>query len=110
MTVGRGLLRLWVVLSVCWVVAIGAITWSTFPHERWLPVAPWVRPRHANDVFIPDCPQPDPKVNQEVCSLDSEARVEAIKRGAVLAFAPPIGVLILGVAFAWVVKGFRSSK
>jgi hypothetical protein len=37
----------------------------------------------------------------------SEERVEAIKTGVAHAFAPPIGILILGVAFAWVVRGFR---
>jgi hypothetical protein len=40
----------------------------------------------------------------------SKERARQIKTGAVLAFAPPIVVLILGLAFAWVVKGFRHQQ
>jgi hypothetical protein len=33
--------------------------------------------------------------------------MEQIKKAAVLAFAPPALVIILGAAFAWAVNGFR---
>ena len=40
----------------------------------------------------------------------SKERARQIEGGAVLAFVPPIGVLILGLAFAWVVRGFRHQQ
>jgi hypothetical protein len=89
MTIGRGLLRLWVVLSVCWVLAIGAITLWTLPLDI------------SSDDF-------DPDAFLGRCDRGSSCTIyrrnEQIKNGSVLAFAPPIGVLILGLAFAWVAR------
>jgi hypothetical protein len=97
-TIGRGLLRLWVVMSVCWVLAIGAITLSTLPPDIRsddLPDAPWEKG------FNPDDPY---------SSTRSMRSLERIESGAVLASAPPIVVLVLGLAFAWVVRGFRHQQ
>jgi hypothetical protein len=57
----------------------------------------------------PDCGLDQNKLDPKKCWLEdhSKWRVEHVQSGAVLALAPPIGVLILGVAFAWVVRGFR---
>jgi hypothetical protein len=116
MTIGRRLLILWVVMSVCWVLAIGAITWSTLNWTKeWVLKPDWARnvdPAWAE--FKPVCPQPDPEHNQKLCYLEdhSKERMEQVKIGAVLAFAPPIVVLVLGFAFvwvvSWVVRGFRN--
>jgi hypothetical protein len=112
--IGRGLLRLWVVLSVCWVVAIGAVTWSTLNWTKeWKLVPDWAEKDDPSwaEVSTPVCAQPNPKSNQKLCYLEdhSKERVEQIKTGAVLAFTPPIGALVLGLAVAWVVRGFRRS-
>jgi hypothetical protein len=69
----------------------------------------WARGEDSND--LPDAPwiceqRPyDPKK----CGLEdhSRERAEQVKSAAVLAFAPPSILLILGAALAWVVRGFR---
>ena len=94
MTIGRGLLWLWVVLSVCWVSAVGAITWSTLNWTKeWVLKPDWagnVDPAWAEFKHVR--PQPDPEHNQKLCYLEdhSKERTEQIKTGAVLAFAPPM--------------------
>ena len=35
--VARGLFRLWLVLSVLWIVGVGVVTWRTFPANELLP-------------------------------------------------------------------------
>jgi hypothetical protein len=42
--------------------------------------------------------------------IRSSERIEQIKSGVVLALAPPLGVLVLGLAFAWVARGFRQEQ
>ena len=37
----RGLFRLWIVLSVCWIASIGAFASSTLPADEWVP--DWAR-------------------------------------------------------------------
>jgi hypothetical protein len=62
------------------------------------------------DVFVPfDCMPDDREINPQKCHLEdhSKERTEQIKEATALAFAPPFIVLVLGVAFAWVVRGFR---
>jgi hypothetical protein len=127
MTVGQGLLRLWVVLSICWVLVIGASTWSRLRVDALVPVPDFAAEgTYDADVFKPvdpeevgwgvsipfDCLSDDPRTPPRKCYLEdhSKERVEQIKTGAVLAFAPPIGVLVLGLAFAWVVRGFRHQQ
>jgi hypothetical protein len=113
MTIGLGLLRLWIAILVCWVLAVGAITWSTLDWTKeWVLKPDWARnvdPAWAEFKHL--CPQPDPEHNQKLCYLkdtSSGRRMEQIKTGAVLDFAP--GVLFLGLAFAWVVRGFRHQQ
>ena len=126
MTIGRGLLRLWVVLSVYWVLVIGASTWSTLRVDALVPVPDFATEGTNADLFKPvdpeevgwgvsipfDCLSDDPRTPPRKCYLEdhSKERARQIKTGAVLAFAPPIGVLILGLAFAWVVRGFRHQQ
>ena len=126
MTIGRGLLKLWVVLSVCWVLVIGASTWSTLRVDALVPVPDFATEGTNADSFKPvdpeevrwgvsipfDCLSDDPRTPPRKCYLEdhSKERARQIKTGAVLALAPPIVVLILGLAFAWVVKGFRHQQ
>ena len=127
MTIDRGLLRLWVVLSICWVLVIGASTWSRLRVDALVPVPDFAAEgTYDADVFKPvdpeevgwgvsipsDCLSDDPRTPPRKCYLEdhSKERARQIKTGAVLAFAPPIGVLVLGLAFAWVVRGFRHQQ
>jgi hypothetical protein len=121
MTIGRGLLRLWVVLSACWVLAIGASTWSTLRIDALVPVPEFATEGTNADLFKPvdpeevgwgvsipfDCLSNDPRTPPRKCYLEdhSKERAKQIKDGAVLAFVPPIVVLVLGLAF---VSGYRN--
>ena len=106
MTIGR-LLRLWVVMSVCWVLAIGAITtWLALDNTRevWLSET-----TVGTDTWRQVC---FPPIDETKCSHKdfTMPRAGLIKIGVALAFAPPIVVLVLGLAFAWVVGGFRHQQ
>ena len=105
---GRGLFRLWLVLSVCWGGATGAVIWWTLPADeevpgrvsddaKDLPDAPWIQN---------PAPSEATKPHTHVVVRSAE-RVEHIKKGAALAFALPLIVLVVGAGFAWVVIGFR---
>jgi hypothetical protein len=63
-----GLLRLWVAMSVCWVVAVGAITWSTLDWTKeWVLRQDWAR--NVDPAWAEFKHQPDPEHNQKLCYL-----------------------------------------
>jgi hypothetical protein len=101
----RGLFRLWLVLSVCWIVAVGAFTWATLPADE--EVAGWARDDSKALPPLPpgSKPQFDPSLPYVI--VRSAERVERIKSAAVLALAPPSIILVLGAAFSWAIQGFR---
>jgi hypothetical protein len=98
----RGLFRLWLILSVCWLVAVGASTWATLPE-----VPGWAKEEKGDIVQGSSSREFDPK-EFEAFKTSAE-RTERIKYAAVLAFAPPLIVVVLGAAFAWAITGFRPS-
>jgi hypothetical protein len=85
----RGLFRMWVVLSVCWIVAVGAIAWSGMPRN------------YQGDEEHPTGRSFIDRIVRE------HEREQDIKLGVAIAFVPPIIVLALGAATAWAIKGFR---
>jgi hypothetical protein len=109
----RGLFRLWIVLSACWIVAVGSFTWSTLPRdEEVVPpgyVVDFDKPLPTLPHWDPLDPKPPFDPNQPYTIIRSAERIEQIKRAVVVAFAAPSIVLILGTALAWVVRGFRSA-
>ena len=106
----RGLFRLWLVLSVCWIVAVGAFTWATLPEVPSRPPA-----KEEKSDIVQGESGPEFKFDPEAFEAfkrsaeRSAERTERIKSAAVLAFAPPSIVIVLGVAFAWAIKGFHPS-
>jgi hypothetical protein len=97
--VARGLLRLWLVLSVLWIGGVGVVTWQTFPPEI---------PERASFPYLcelnKDCSWLDRVKNQ--LDMDKEQRA-AIQSAVVLALAPPAFLLTLGSALVWAFRGFR---
>jgi hypothetical protein len=103
--VARGLFRLWLVLSVLWVVGVGVVTWHTFP---WLPE--W-----ATLPSICDLPASE-RSEEWDCSwlarvkaqlvMDKEQRA-ALLSAILLALVPPAFALALGSALMWALRGFR---
>jgi len=123
--VARGLFRLWLVLSVLWIGAVGIVTWRTFPVDDWFVPDPIV-PGSTADIC-------STAKNAEQCSdllraggknpiaaydlnlnwdrhglswIDKERR-EAIQFASIVALVPPAFVLALGSALVWAFKGFR---
>ena len=116
--VARGLFRLWLVLSVLWIGAVGIVVW----HEK-------------NWMFKPDGLILVPGSTADICStakdeqqcfdllraagknpytaldeLDrdrSEQRRKTIQFVSTVALVPPAFVLALGSALLWAVRGFR---
>jgi hypothetical protein len=86
--VGRGLFRLWLVLSVLWIGGVGVVTWCAFlgvPFVRW------------DDPIVEDRKLFGAKTEKE----------RLVRIGIVYALVPPVFVLGLGSGLVWAVRGFR---
>lgn len=107
----KGLLRLWVVLAVCWVSATSV--WK-FPHLTAQQVGYYdeatnhldqcQNPRDWLDVYIFCDKNPKSKTAHMVAVANWQRRSEAIS----WILLPPAMVLLLGNAGVWVLRGFRS--
>jgi hypothetical protein len=123
MRVARGLFRLWIVVSVIWIGGVVGVTWGTFPpaeltdQEVGLNTRPTECDGKSNDECTAiltrlgknpfdafDPPAPPPEAEPRYVSK----RRSAISFAAVAALAPPLVLLILGGAFGWAFRGFRS--
>jgi hypothetical protein len=133
----RGLLRLWIVLSVFWIAGVGAVTWATFPAEVAMlanPQKPGVPDNKTS--FDPDAylaakqksgvpdnkkltdedwipldepPGAPPPPSKSVSAPDRSAeRLAYVQRAAILGVAPSVLVLVVGAALTWVARGFRT--
>jgi len=109
--VARGLLRLWVVLSVLWIASVALETWWIFPVDDWvLPSADTKRGLTDEEFFglarKPDAkPAFDPSKPYQVVR-DTERRT-TIRSAVLLALAPPAFILAFGSALVWAFRGFR---
>ena len=133
----RGLFGLWIVLSAFWIAGVGAVTWATFPrlltdaefsilanpqkpgvpdahdppasesHQEVRSAEPAVLPDDGvSDDVVPDADDtPASESHQEVRSAE---RLAYVQRAAILGVAPPIFVLVVGAALAWMARGFRT--
>lgn len=112
----RGLFRLWLVASIVWVCAVGAVTWSTLP--KVLPPFDQL-PDQSKLVTDPNllaqlndpklqAPKPpfDPSKPYDVVVTAAERNALLFRAGQI-AFIPPVLLLVVGAALGWAVKGFR---
>ena len=118
MRIGRGLLRLWLVLSVLWVGGVGVTTWWTLPLDLCAtPPSGGLHHCEANDVIAagPNVDLVKPAANS-TSEFDptkpyripfDDLRRTQIKFGAAAAVLPPILVLAVGSGFVWAFRGFR---
>lgn len=114
---GRGLFRLWLVLSVLWIGGVAATTWWTLPVDLCATPPGGLHDCDANDLIRAGQntklvekeanlrPGFDPSKPYRI-PFDDLRRTE-IKFGAAAAVLPPIFVLALGSAFVWAFTGFR---
>jgi hypothetical protein len=95
--IARGLFRLWIVLSVLWIVGVAVIARMNLPQE-WPRTLVSVTPKPVFDPSKPYEVVPD--------SSDFERR-EAIKNTVGIALIPPTLLLIFGSALGWAIRGFK---
>lgn len=104
----RGFFRLWLVVSLLWIGGVAAMTWLTLPSFC---------PRHPSvgDVVDATCftaltAQPfDPDVFLAKFDAQAAVRQQAIERSILIALMPPLGLLVVGSALIWALRGFRPS-
>jgi hypothetical protein len=82
------LLRLWLVLSLCWIAGVGVYAWKQEPGISGYEIAS--SPEKQNEKEI-------------VGSLNAEL----VKRYAVYVLVPPLATLVLGFLGAWVVSSLE---
>jgi hypothetical protein len=92
MNLRRGLLRLWVVFSIAWIIAVGFHAY-TLGEEIDLP------PGYVLDLGP-----------GQLATVDLLGRTVVIDQSHLeWAFGPPIAVLIIGAVLWWAVAGFRQN-
>ena len=97
MRIARGLFRLWVVASILWVLFVSVMTWQTWPLDE-------------ERSGMTSAPTNDPEFEAWKAKNRIAERRDALVKGAVIAFTPPVAVLLLGMSLMWVARGFRPEK
>ena len=111
----RGLLlRLWLALSLCWIVAVGVYVWT---QEPWIWSRQWVITQTDPEVKV-DLGGQRVKIGREFLNLSPEQKNELIDEiratitgfgtyatRVTIAFGIPLAVLILGYGIRWVAVG-----
>ena len=108
MRVGRGLFRLWLVLSVLWIGAVvGAVGWVTWTDFTDDPACRLVSLLTGANCFPPVRGLPPGFYVEHPQEIILANRSGAVQRGIPLALLPPAFVLALGAALVWAIRGFR---
>jgi hypothetical protein len=111
---GRGLFRLWLVLSVLWIAGVTATTWWTLPVDLCATPPGGLHDCNANELIKSGQnvrlgketkPEFDPSKPYRVPFDD--LRHTAIEFALATAVLPPIFTLALGSALVWAFRGFR---
>ena len=108
MNMRRGLLRLWVLGTACWIVA------GVYIHQNDLLVLTGYEFRFYDFGVLVDCLEMDSSVGTWSSWFRPECYSPHPKPRAYLGLAwvlmPPVAVLILGSSICWVLSGFRGEK
>jgi hypothetical protein len=100
----RGLLRLWLALSLCWIVGVGALAWERGPvASRDQALAACFEARKAEGANALSCLNEVTPRNDPVRLVDIPI---TIKEYGAYALLPPLIAFVLGLLGAWVVAGF----
>jgi hypothetical protein len=102
----RGLFRLWLVLSLCWIVAVSVYAWKQEPWMLSLRVPACFEAKRAAGANPFNCFDVAEGVRLREASVRLADIAAAAKEYAVYAFLPPLIALVLGLSGAWMVSGF----
>jgi hypothetical protein len=102
----RGLLRLWLVLSLCWIVALGVFAWEQAPWKAFRMAACEEAGGNPIDCYDAERARPEAPVGlSDIAAVGKRWGKEL----AVFALLPPLITLVLGLLGVWVVSGFAHS-
>lgn len=79
----RGWLRLWIALTIIWLIGVATFAWINWPPD-------WIPPAYAVPV-------------QNAATLQRDM----VRRVIALAILPPVGMLLLAAMARWVYRGFK---
>jgi hypothetical protein len=88
----KGLLRLWLVLSLCWIAGVGVYAWKQ-------------EPGISSSQFAYETASSPERHNEK--EIEGSLNAELVKRYAAYVLLPPLSTLALGLLGAWVVSGFE---
>jgi hypothetical protein len=92
----RGLFRLWLVLSVLWIGAVGVYEWWTLPAGSLQQALIWG-----------PCEGPPTPPDELQRAPWLIAQCEDVRSASLLALLPPAFAFALGSALVWALRGFR---
>ena len=102
----RGLLRLWIVASICWVSSIAWIAWDD---DRTLTIKEGLTKSCIEDTKAQggnpfDC------FDSPEAILEDRPRTQRLIRWSTIALLPPTGALLVMLAALWVAAGFARDR
>ena len=128
--IARGLFRLWIVLSVLWIGCVGAITWGQYVYYEPLFKASGDHSSLTSTFVICEKAKTDKECFNFLAAAgknpfdaydlkwgdtglpgDADVKFGGIaweQLPVALALVPPAFVLVIGSAFVWAFRGFRS--
>jgi hypothetical protein len=113
--VGRGLFRLWAVISVFWIAGVAIETWRSYPADERGVLKPVTDPALLALLNAPDAGSvravdEKPAFDQSkpyMVVRDSERR-DALQSGVLLALGLPALVFLIGLSLSWALRGFST--
>jgi hypothetical protein len=94
----RRLLRIWLVLSLCWIAGVGLYAWKQ---------EPWTLSSFREFVFEDDPGSARDQQNESADEIINRLDAETAKQYALLLIVPPLATLAFGLLTAWVLTSFE---
>jgi hypothetical protein len=94
----RRLLRVWLVLSLCWIAGVGLYAWKQ---------EPWTLSSFREFVLEDDPDTARDQQDESVGKIINSLNAETAKQYALYLLVPPLATLAFGLLTAWVVSSFE---
>jgi len=100
LNMAKGLFRIWIVLTVCWLSTSTFINYDDVLATRPITAAEFLSKESESTKSFDDFYK---FAKEKHLMADWPRRLETAK----IIFLPPLCLLILGLMFAWIIKGFK---